>query len=149
MKNYKKEKSKAIAIMSVGFAIGGALLITGVATLGTLVEIACIALIIVGAVFLLLGYIGFGILKKVKRSFCPKCHAQYIYNDDVEWFEADRTVGDRKVDATLDITCVCHECGHEKQFTKKVEIARIVKDSAGNEQIREHNVEHLARRLFF
>ena len=90
-----------------------------------------------------------GFEKALKRSFCPKCHAHYDYEEDIGWQVVDETVSSYETGANkkanVEFICSCPNCGHEKTFTKKFTVATVT--SSGN--VKHFDIRTLAKKYFF
>lgn len=67
--------------------------------------------------------------EKLGRSFCPKCHAHYDYEEDIEWEVLSEYVEDNRHGqgasrkARMKFYCTCPECGERQVFLETVKVA--------------------------
>ena len=85
---------------------------------------------------------------KLRRSFCPVCHAHYDYAADIDVTETRRTFTSTDTNAKgvsiLRFDCRCHSCSHIRSFTKKITSAKI--DSNGKVDF--YNLSHISKNMF-
>lgn len=99
---------------------------------------------VIGGLFILMGFGCIGQVGSIKRSHCPECGMKYNYEDDVEWRVGEVITSDRKQEANVEIACECANCGHVTEFEKKFTVATI--DNQGN--VKETNLESSIRKFF-
>lgn len=88
--------------------------------------------------------------ERIMRSYCPECGKKYDYENDVAWVETEENTRSgsngetASLEATVEFTCTCENCGNQTSFSKKFTIARVDKD--GN--VKRSNLKDLARKYF-
>ena len=144
----KKFKSEVI-ISAIIYAVIAVLALVFLGVLGIFVTVALIVL---------LGYIILSEKKKIKRNFCPACHAQYNYETDVRWSVTNSQRITRQSrpshsntaswlaedKALVQCECVCRGCGKVTKFHKNITICKYYSDGS-----KQHtNLREYMRRYF-
>ena len=133
-----KEKVKLLIIVLIALAVGIALVVIGKSNELTLMSV-------LGGMIALAAVITFfGGRAEINRSFCKKCGTQYDYGSDISWEETGREQEEKRVVATVDITCTCPNCGKERTFTKKFTVAYYSKEKGWKYR----NLETMVRACF-
>lgn len=58
-----------------------------------------------------------------KRARCKECDTKYDYDNDVSWSVVQEIEEQNCIKSVVDITCVCHNCGAEKKYTRTFKTA--------------------------
>lgn len=95
--------------------------------------------------------------QRIAKAYCPKCGMGYNYGSDVSW-EVDETEVDPghgvsssttsryiKAKANVEFTCRCHECGHEREYTRKFTTGEYDRETG---KLQNYNLEKEIKRIF-
>ena len=106
----------------------------------------------------IIAYLYFVWTTQNKRNFCPACGTKYDYERCVAWQVSDVEIKEvnsnsnssqgkqviGKKMATVEFTCTCENCGDEREFTKRYEIATLYSDGT----LKEYNIANMAKNYF-
>ncbi len=105
------------------------------------------AAIIVFAILIAIVVVGLVIAEtnRKKRARCKECKTKYDYDNDVSWTEVREIQEQNCLKSVVEITCVCHNCGAVKKYTRTFKTATRNTNTGA---VTRHNIYDLLKKEF-